>query len=144
MANSSREADIHRAYGQFQELTRRVNDRSRQLGDPLSFVEHSLLRFIANTRGVRATDIAAAFSLNRSTVSRQIAGLADLGLVAEQEHDGAAPSRGRILGLTVEGQRMLEQATAVQQEHLRGRLAAWSDEEVHHFVEALARYNRAE
>lgn len=141
MAPSPREADIRQAYEQIQELSRRINDRSRRLGEPLSFVEHSLLRFIANTPGVRATDIASAFALNRSTVSRQVAALAALGLVTELGHDAGTPGRGRILALTGEGEAKLAQAAAAQQESLRERLRGWSDEDVHDFAAALARYN---
>lgn len=144
MATTSREADIRQTYGQLQEITRRSTDRSRRLSEPLTFVEHSLLRFIANTPGARATDIAAAFSLNRSTVSRQVAGLARLGLVTEQEHDGGSPARGRILALTEEGEAKLATAAAAQQGHLRDRLADWTDEEIHQFATALARYNAAD
>lgn len=141
MSHSSREADIRQAYEQIQELSRRITDRSRRLGAPLSFVEHSLLRFIANTPGARATDIASAFSLNRSTVSRQVAGLAGMDLVRELGHDAGTPGRGRVLALTAEGEAKLAQAAAAQQESLRGRLAGWTDQDVHDFAEALARYN---
>ncbi|WP_372698302.1 MarR family winged helix-turn-helix transcriptional regulator [Arthrobacter sp. JSM 101049] len=144
MAHSPREADIRQAYEQIQELSRRINDRSRRLGEPLSFVEHSLLRFIANTPGARATDIASAFSLNRSTVSRQLAGLVSMGLVTELGHDAGAPGRGRVLALTGEGEAKLAQAAAAQQESLRGRLSSWSDAQVHDFATALARYNHPE
>lgn len=141
MAHPAREADIRQTYEQIQELSRRITDRSRRLSEPLSFVEHSLLRFIAATPGTRAIDIAAAFSLNRSTVSRQVAALTGMGLVAELGHDAGAPGRGRILALTGEGEAKLAQAAAAQQESLRERLAGWSDDEVHVFAEALARYN---
>lgn len=141
MAHSAREADIRQTYEQIQELSRRITDRSRKLGEPLTFVEHSLLRFIASTPGTRAIDIATAFSLNRSTVSRQVAGLARMGLVSELEHDGGAPARGRILALTPEGDAKLALAAEAQQESLRERLAGWNDHEVHAFAAALARYN---
>ncbi|WP_417215557.1 MarR family winged helix-turn-helix transcriptional regulator [Arthrobacter sp.] len=142
MAHPDRAADIRQAYEQIQQLSRRITDRSRHLGEPLTFVEHSLLRFIAATPGTRAIDIAAAFSLNRSTVSRQVASLAGMGLVTELEHDAGVPGRGRILALTGEGEAKLALAAQAQQESLRERLAGWSDDEVHAFAAALARYNQ--
>lgn len=89
MEHTVRESDIEAVFSQLREVSRRSNARSRSIEKTLSFVEDSLLRFIATTNGARATDIAAAFSLNRSTVSRQINSLIALGLVQyEDEQQG--------------------------------------------------------
>ena len=167
MEPTVRASDIEAVFGQLREISRRSNARSRSMEKTLSFVEDSLLRFIATTDGARATDIAAAFSLNRSTVSRQINSLIALGLVQYQDHqqDSAAtgglhgaesspsadpaatppPSgRGRILTLTESGKVQLTASTHVHQGVVKDRLSGWSDAEIATFAAALRRYNAAD
>ncbi|MHA7176605.1 MarR family winged helix-turn-helix transcriptional regulator [Arthrobacter sp. Sr24] len=164
MEHTARESDIEAVFDQLREVSRRSNARSRSIEKTLSFVEDSLLRFIATTDGARATDIAAAFSLNRSTVSRQINSLISLGLVRYQDEQGdmqrhqsekdvaldPAPSppatsgRGRILELTESGEVQLATSTRVHQGVVKDRLSEWSDSEIASFAAALARYNAAE
>jgi DNA-binding MarR family transcriptional regulator len=143
MDSTPRDADIQAVFDHLHEISRRANARSRNLGEPLTFVEHSLLRFIAATPGTRATDIAAAFSLNRSTVSRQVNTLIELGLVSYQDADGDA-GRGRILVLTEHGRAQLARSAAVQHGIVTDRLSGWSDAEIATFAVALARYNDAD
>ncbi|QXQ10117.1 MarR family winged helix-turn-helix transcriptional regulator [Paeniglutamicibacter sp. Y32M11] len=141
MGTDQRDADIQAVYNHMQVITRRANARSRHLAEPLTFVEHSLLRFIADTPGVRAIDIAEAFSLNRSTVSRQVATLIELGLANYDETDAG---RGRVLVLTDHGHQQLATSAQVHREVVTDRLAGWSDQEIASFAEALIRYNDAD
>ncbi|MGA7205081.1 MAG: MarR family winged helix-turn-helix transcriptional regulator [Specibacter sp.] len=140
MDSTPRDEDIQTVFDHLHEISRRANARSRTLGEPLTFVEHSLLRFIAATPGARATDIAAAFSLNRSTVSRQVNTLIELGLVHYQVGEAG---RGRILALTDHGIAALARSAAVQHGIVTDRLSGWSDAEITSFAQALARYNDA-
>ncbi|HJX77904.1 MarR family winged helix-turn-helix transcriptional regulator [Glutamicibacter sp.] len=141
MGTEQREIDIQSVYLHMQMITRRANARARQLAEPLSLVEHSLLRFIADTPGTRATDIAEAFALNRSTVSRQVGTLLDLGYAA---YDDAEAGRGRVLGLTDLGRERLEASAAVQRDAVNDRLTGWSEEQISSFAAALERYNLAD
>lgn len=140
MGQQPRDADIRAVFGHLQDMTRRATARSRRLNEPLTFVEYSLIRFIEATPGTRATDIAAAFSLNRSTVSRQVNTLIELGLVRYVDHDDE-PGRGRVLDLTDHGRAQLAAAVDAQQEAIRDRLDGWTDAEVASFAAALARFN---
>lgn len=148
MDNALRESNIEAVFSQLREISRRTSARSRSLEKSLTFVEHSLLQFIARTDNARATDIAAAFSLNRSTVSRQINTLIELGLVHYLGHpsepDSAAPARGRVLALTESGHTQLAASTRVHQGVVEDRLAAWSDAEIAAFAASLSRYNEAD
>lgn len=151
MNNSPREGGIEAVFSQLREISRRSNARSRIIDHPLTFVEHSLLRFIATTAGTRATDIATAFSLNRSTVSRQINTLINLELVQYQDSENSADSpthessgRGKILALTERGHSQLASSTAAHQNVVQERLTGWTDAEITSFAAALARYNAAE
>jgi len=141
MSREQRETDIESVYHHMQMITRRANSRSRQLAEPLSMVEHSLLRFIADTPGARATDIAEAFSLNRSTVSRQVGTLLDLGYAA---YDDSEAGRGRVLELTKLGQERLNASAAVHRTAVIERLEGWSGEQISDFAAALERYNEAD
>jgi DNA-binding MarR family transcriptional regulator len=141
MGTEQRETDIQAVYLHIQMITRRANARARQLAEPLSLVEHSLLRFIADTPGTRATDIADAFALNRSTVSRQVGTLLDLGYAA---YDDTEAGRGRVLGLTDLGRERLEASAAVHRAAVNDRLTGWSEEQISSFAAALERYNAAD
>lgn len=141
MANEQRDRDIETVYLHMQMITRRANARSRHLAEPLSYVEHSLLRFIADTPGARATDIAESFSLNRSTVSRQIGTLLELGYAA---YDDSEAGRGRVLRLTDIGATRLEASAAVHKAAVVDRLEGWSQEQVSSFASSLQRYNLAD
>ena len=129
-------------YDQIDAIYQRAVARSRRINAPLTQVEQSLLSYIGRNPGCRATDIAAAFSLNRSTVSRQLHALGDLGLVAagEDDDDGQA-RRGRPLHVTGEGADRLERSLAIHREAVRSRLDGWSEAELRDFAAALERFN---
>ncbi|WP_146361463.1 MarR family winged helix-turn-helix transcriptional regulator [Arthrobacter yangruifuii] len=137
----SSENPVGGVYDQIDTIYRRAVARSRRINAPLTQVEHSLLAYIGGHPGCRATDIAADFSLNRSTVSRQLRELAALGLVSAREEDQGQGRRGRILHVTDEGARRLERSLAVHREAVRSRLEGWSEAEVRDFLAALQRFN---
>lgn len=131
-------------YDQIDTIYRRAVARSRRINAPLTQVEQSLLAFIGSNPGCRATDIASAFSLNRSTVSRQVHALAELGLVVEDDDGGNQPRRGRALSVTEEGADRLRRSLAIHREAVRHRLDGWSESELTEFAAALERFNAAE
>ena len=115
---------------------------------PLSFVEHSLVSFIAANPGCRAIDIAADFSLNRSTVSRQLTGLEAAGLVAVGAGGAGgggddADGRGRPLAVTAKGEELLARSVDANRDALAERLAEWPTESVTRLADALTRLNTA-
>ena len=141
---SSRAALLDTIFEEINILTRRGTARARRLAAPLSYVEHSLLQFIGATPGCRATDIASSFHLNRSTVSRQIAGLLEQGLVEYAPRGDDAHHRGRELQLTEAGKSRLSSARGEQRKASFERLSDWSDEELKLFAQLLDRYNSKE
>lgn len=128
-------------YDQIDAIYRRAVARSRRINAPLTQVEQSLLAFIGSNPGCRATDIASAFSLNRSTVSRQVHALAELGLVMEGDDADSQPRRGRALSVTEEGADRLNRSLAIHREAVRNRLDGWSESELRDFAAALERFN---
>lgn len=133
---------IDDVYAELERVSRRAVARARHRSAPLSFVEHSLVTFIATHPGCRAVDIAADFSLNRSTVSRQLAGLVELGLVAPVDGaDGAR--RGQVLALTPRGDELLARSVDANRAALAERLEGWRPEEVAELAASLHRLNTA-
>ena len=136
----SRDTAVGSVYEQIDAIYRRAVARSRRINAPLTQVEQSLLAFIGANPGCRATDIAAAFSLNRSTVSRQLHDLAELGLVKASDDDGQG-RRGRALFTTDEGADRLNRSLAIHREAVRTRLEGWTEPELLDFAAALERFN---
>lgn len=141
--SAERDRSVGIVYDGIAAITRRAAARSRRLAAPLSFVEHSLLSFIGTTPGCRATDVAASFHLNRSTVSRQVAALFALDLV-EYAADDASPGRGRVLQMTEHGRAQLQASADVQREALQARLSGWSDGDIDKFAAMLSRFNETD
>ena len=132
---------IDDVYTELELVSRRAVARARRRSSPLTFVEHSLLDVIAAEPGRRAIDLAAEFSLNRSTVSRQLANLAELGLI--QGDDDREPRRGRALSVTQAGLSLLARSTEANREALAARLEGWEAADVAALAETLGRLNSA-
>lgn len=121
-------------------ITRRGLSDARDGETPLSMTEQSIVMAIAEQPGIRSTDIARMFRLNRSTVSRQLAALIRLGLVGESPQD---TGRGRPLELTEDGRSAFLRTLASLQNVVEAHLAPWSDDEVARFARDLERFDRA-
>lgn len=123
-------------------ITRRGTARARQSHPALSLVDQSLLTYIESNPGCRAIDIASHFQLNKSTVSRQLQGLAQAGLIRlDTEH--ASHGRGQPITLTESGRSVQAEAAADVLRALTSRLAQFSDDEVRMFAGTLRRFNDA-
>ena len=136
-----RDTAVGSVYEQIDAIYQRAVARSRRINAPLTAVEQSLLSYIGRNPGCLATDIASAFSLNRSTVSRQLHDLAALGLVTAGDDDDGQARRGRPLHVTEEGADRLERSLAIHREAVRSRLDGWSESELRDFAAALERFN---
>jgi DNA-binding MarR family transcriptional regulator len=105
----------------------------------LSMTEQSILGYLVENPGARSADIARAFRLNRSTVSRQLGGLLRLGIVRELPD---ASGRGTPLELTEAGWAAYDEAIGILQGVVDRHLADWTDEEIARFAYDLHRFNR--
>lgn len=119
-----------------------VSRQSRELGDQLHpklpLVAHSLLMFVAAEPSARAVDVAGAYGLDKSTVSRQLAALESSGLL---RRDGERPGRrGHVLQLTDEGTRVLTAAAESSKTTLATHLTAWDDEDIETLGSLLGRF----
>ncbi|MGD9531699.1 MarR family winged helix-turn-helix transcriptional regulator [Pseudonocardia sp.] len=89
----------------------------------------------------RSSALAEAVHSDPSTVSRQVAHLVRLGLVAR----AADPADGRatLLAATDEGRRVFEENRRVRIERVAAMLGDWTPDERHTFADLLARFATA-
>ncbi|MGV9452451.1 MarR family winged helix-turn-helix transcriptional regulator [Streptomyces sp. NPDC003635] len=120
-------------------FARRARASAGRMHPELSLVSYTLLGHLEESGGCRATDLAAHYALDKSTVSRQVAVLERDGLI------GRSPDpddhRVQLLHLTDSGRRLLAQVTERRREVVRERLADWSEEDLERFAGYLVRYN---
>jgi DNA-binding MarR family transcriptional regulator len=139
-ASRSRQNSITRVQDALITVARRGTARVRRENEALSFVDQSLLSYIAANPGTRATDIAAHFQLNRSTVSRQLGALAEFGLITSSA-DSAKSTRGQALRLTPAGEEAVRTSSQVVLGALTERMTDWSAADIERFAQMLERYN---
>lgn len=122
-------------------ITRRGLVDARTGETPLSITDQSIVMAIAEQPGIRSTDIAQMFRLNRSTVSRQLSALISLGLVRET---APGTGRGRPLELTTAGEHAFLATLDALQRVIDTHLEPWSDAEVRRFAHDLQRFDRGD
>jgi DNA-binding MarR family transcriptional regulator len=135
----AREAALEDLYQGLTTLARRARDVGDRLHPGLSLVAYTLLAQIDVTPGMRAADLAAHFSLDKSTLSRQIEQLISAGLL---RRDGERPGRrGYVLALTAAGRQHLDAAAQAVRDRLTERLADWDDRDIAAFAQLIAQFN---
>ncbi|GAA4426549.1 MarR family winged helix-turn-helix transcriptional regulator [Actinokineospora soli] len=105
----------------------------------LDGASYALLLHLDDVGPVRAADVVERTGLDKSTVSRQIARLVDLGLV-ERVPD-PSDGRARLVQLTGSGSERLERVRADRRRRLRARVADWPTEDLREFSRLLGRLN---
>jgi len=114
---------------------RRARGAVERVAPELSFAEYSLLGRVSTEDGARAQDLARAFGLDKSTVSRQLGGLVERGLIRRE---------GRQLRVTTHGAALLRSTRTALLELLGERVADWTLEERRTFADLMRRYNAAD
>ncbi|MEU2131865.1 MarR family winged helix-turn-helix transcriptional regulator [Streptomyces sp. NPDC018352] len=122
-------------------FARRARAAAARLHPELPLVSYTLLAHIEDRHGCRATDLAAHYMLDKSTVSRQIATLEKMGLV--ERHPDPDDHRIQVLHPTAAGTQALASTQASRRTAYRERLADWTEEDLARFAEYLLRYNSA-
>jgi len=120
-------------------FARRARASAGRMHPELTLVSYTLLGHLEERGGCRATDLAAHYALDKSTVSRQVAALERSGLI-ERRLD-PEDHRVQVLHLTEAGRRILAQVTESRRVAFRERLAGWSEEDLARFAAYLRRYN---
>lgn len=120
-------------------FARRARASAARMHPELSLVSFTLLSHLEDRGGCRATDLAAYYTLDKSTISRQVGALEKAGLV-ERRLD-PDDHRVQVLHLTERGTGLLQQVTDSRRVAFRERLAGWSGPDLERFAEYLLRYN---
>jgi DNA-binding MarR family transcriptional regulator len=105
----------------------------------LDLAAFSLLIRLADEGPQRSGDLARAFGVDKSTMSRQVSALERAGLVGRVED----PVDGRAYQVSIspQGRRSLESARAERRQIYRELLAHWPEADRRDFARLLARYN---
>ncbi|MFE5393426.1 MarR family winged helix-turn-helix transcriptional regulator [Streptomyces sp. NPDC056568] len=120
-------------------FARRARASAGRMHPELSLVSYTLLGHLEERDGCRATDLAAHYALDKSTVSRQVSALERVGLV--ERRGDPVDHRVQVVHLTEAGRRILAQVTESRRTAFRGRLAEWPEEDLVRFAAYLERYN---
>ncbi|EFE71099.1 MarR family transcriptional regulator [Streptomyces sp. NWU49] len=120
-------------------FARRARASAGRMHPELSLVSYTLLGHLETSGGCRATDLAAHYALDKSTVSRQVAALERSGLV-ERRAD-PEDQRVQVVRLTQAGRRVLARVTESRRAAFAERLADWPEEDLRRFAGYLEHYN---
>jgi DNA-binding MarR family transcriptional regulator len=139
--------DAHEAYvrlereiGLLLRRSRAISARlARELHPDLDGAAYGLLALLQDAGPLRASDLVARLGLDKSTVSRQVASLVDLGLVdrAADPVDG----RAQVLTPSDEGAARLARIRSARRARWEADLADWPAEDVDRLGELLGRLN---
>ncbi|MEV0576819.1 MarR family winged helix-turn-helix transcriptional regulator [Streptomyces sp. NBC_01463] len=122
-------------------FARRARAAAARLHPELPLVSYTLLAHIDDRHGCRATDLAAHYMLDKSTVSRQLGTLEKLGLV--ERHPDPDDHRIQVLHPTEAGTQALASTQASRRAAYQERLAEWTADDLARFATYLLRYNSA-
>ncbi|CAG6398023.1 MarR family winged helix-turn-helix transcriptional regulator [Streptomyces cocklensis] len=136
---SARESSLDTVQRELTAFARRARAAAARMHPELSLVAYTILAHLEEQQGCRATDLAAYYLLDKSTVSRQVASLEQLGFIERRVDE--ADHRVQVLHLAPGGIEILTAARARRQESIQVRLAAWDPEDLERFARYLVRYN---
>ncbi|MET8978223.1 MarR family winged helix-turn-helix transcriptional regulator [Streptomyces sp. NPDC004539] len=120
-------------------FARRARASAGRLHPELTLVSYTLLGHLEESDGGRATDLAAHYGLDKSTISRQVTALERAGLI--ERRPDPADLRVHGLHLTDAGRRILAQVTESRRGAFRERLVGWEEADLERFAGYLVRYN---
>ncbi|MFD0149004.1 MarR family winged helix-turn-helix transcriptional regulator [Streptomyces sp. NPDC055721] len=140
-AEVPREASVDVIQRELTAFARRARAAAARVHPELPLVSYTLLAHIDEQRGCRATDLAAHYLLDKSTVSRQVATLERLGLV--ERRPAPDDHRVQVLHPTDAGARVLATAQTNRHAAYQERLRDWSADDLARFAAYLLRYNTA-
>ena len=136
---SARDAALETIQRELTAIARRARATAAQMHPELSLVAYTILAHIEEQQGCRATDLAAHYLLDKSTVSRQVAALERLGLI-ERRVD-TSDHRVQVLHLAPHGNEIHATARASRRDTFEARLRAWDQADLTRFADDLVRYN---
>lgn len=121
--------------------TRRViADRAAAVHPDLAGISYLMLGYVRRNGPVRASELGAAFAIDKAAVSRQVQQMLELGLLDRRPD----PDDGRatLLSITDVAETRLQEISEQRRHWLEERLTDWDDEELAGLTGLLSRYNR--
>lgn len=112
--------------------------RQRQTDDQVDPGTFWLIKTIAHTGPLRISDLAGAVHLDVSTVSRHVSQLERTGLVVRTADP--ADGRAQLVGISEDGQDLLDQAFQRRRSLLESTLAGWEPTDIAEFERLLAKF----
>ena len=122
-------------------VRRVVAERAALVHPELGSTGYSVLGALQESGPLRATDLAAMFSLDKGALSRIIHHLLELGLV--ERRPDPADGRASLVQLTHHGRERMQAVTEQRRELFAAKLADWGADELDDLAARLARYNAA-
>lgn len=120
-------------------FARRARSAAARMHPELSLVSFTLLSHLEERHGCRASDLAAHYALDKSTVSRQVAALERAGLVVRRTDP--EDHRVHVLALSPTGAATLARTVRERRAMFDERLADWHPDDLDRFAAYLLRYN---
>ncbi|WP_335971881.1 MULTISPECIES: MarR family winged helix-turn-helix transcriptional regulator [Streptomycetaceae] len=120
-------------------FARRARATAARMHPELSLVAYTILAHLEEQQGCRATDLAAHYLLDKSTVSRQVAALERDGFL--ERRTDPTDHRVQVLHLAPRGVASLAAARVRRQETFKERLAGWDPADLERFAAYLVRHN---
>jgi DNA-binding MarR family transcriptional regulator len=144
---SERPADTHEAFVRLEREIGLLLRRSRaisarlaaELHPDLDGAAYGLLALLQDAGPLRASDLVARLGLDKSTVSRQVGTLVQLGLVDRSADP--ADGRAQVLTPSAEGSARLSRIREARRARWEEDLADWPLEDVGSLAELLHRFN---
>jgi DNA-binding MarR family transcriptional regulator len=132
---------LEREIGLLLRRSRAISARlARELHPDLDGAAYGLLALLQDAGPLRASDLVARLGLDKSTVSRQVSSLVDLGMVTREPDpdDG----RAQVLTTSAEGSARLARIREVRRARWEADMSGWPAQDVATLGELLARLNR--
>ncbi|MBM9505905.1 MarR family winged helix-turn-helix transcriptional regulator [Actinacidiphila acididurans] len=136
---SGRDAALDTIQRELTAFARRARATAARMHPELSLVSYTILAHLEEQQGCRATDLAAYYLLDKSTVSRQVAALERLGLI--ERRTDSTDHRVQVLHLAPRGNEVLAAARERRKQTFEERFADWDPADLGRFAEYLVRYN---
>jgi DNA-binding MarR family transcriptional regulator len=132
---------LEREIGLLLRRSRAISTRlARELHPELDGAAYGLLALLQDAGPLRASSLVTRLGLDKSTVSRQLSSLVDLGLV--DRAPDPADGRAQVLTPSAEGSARLSRIREARRARWESDMADWPQEDVVRLGELLARLNR--
>ena len=132
---------LEREIGLLLRRSRAISARlAGELHPDLDGAAYGLLALLHDAGPLRASDLVNLLDLDKSTVSRQVASLVELGLV--DRAPDPADGRAQVLTSSAEGTARLQRIREVRRARWEADLADWPADDVAALGDLLARFNR--